>query len=140
MKSAIRVGDVHTFSFVVGENKTVPALYPESEIFRSMPGVLATGFMVGLMEWACTDALKGHLEDGEGSLGITIDVSHTAPTLPGQTVTVTVTCDKAEGNRIGWRISARDDLDVIGEGRHDRAVVRWDGFNRRLAEKRARLA
>lgn len=140
MKSAIHIGDVHSFNFVVGENKTVPALYPESEIFQSMPNVLATGFMVGLMEWACTDALKNHLEDGEGSLGITIDVNHIAPTLPGQTVTVTVTCDKSEGNRIGWRVSARDEVDLIGEGRHDRAVVRWEGFNRRLAEKRAKLA
>lgn len=136
MKSSPAIGDVHQFSFRIGESKLVPALYPESDIFRSMPGVFATGFMVGLMEWACTEHLRPHLDQGEGSLGVAIDVSHTAPTLPGQTVTVTVTCDKADGRRLGWRVVARDEIDIIGEGRHERAVVAWDRFNQKLEEKR----
>lgn len=138
MNSSPVVGDVHTFSFRVDETKVVPALYPESDIFVSMPGVFATGFMVGLMEWACTEHLRPHLAAGEGSLGVAIDVSHTAPTLPGQVVTVTVTCDKAEGRRLGWHVVARDEVDVIGEGRHERAVVVWERFNQKLEEKRRR--
>lgn len=138
MKSSPRVGDVYQFSFRVGDNKVVPALYPESDIFLSMPDVFATGFMVGLMEWACTEHLRPHLEEGEGSLGTAIDVSHTAPTLPGQVVSVTVTCDKADGRRLGWHVVARDELDVIGEGRHERAVVVWERFRQKLEEKRRR--
>lgn len=138
MKSSPRVGDVHHFSFRVGSNKVVPALYPESDIFRSMPDVFATGFMVGLMEWACTEHLRPHLEEGEGSLGVAIDVSHTAPTLPGQLVTVTVTCDQADGRRLGWQVVARDEVDVIGQGRHERAVVVWERFRQKLEEKRRR--
>jgi fluoroacetyl-CoA thioesterase len=140
MKPTLTPGAVHEFRYTVPADKTVPHLYPESPDFRAMPEVFATGFMVGLMEWACIDALKPHLDDGEGSLGIGIDVSHIAATLPGQTVTVTVTCDKVEGSRVSWRVSARDDFDLIGEGRHDRAVVTWDRFNSRLAAKRARLS
>lgn len=139
MKSSPAIGDVHQFSFRIGEAKTVPALYPESDIFLSMPSVFATGYMVGLMEWACAEALRPHLDEGEGSLGVVVDVSHTAPTLPGQTVTVTVTCDKAEGRKLGWHVIARDELDVIGEGRHERAVVAWDRFSQKLDEKRKRL-
>ncbi|MBC7953440.1 MAG: thioesterase family protein [Rhodospirillaceae bacterium] len=139
MKSSPAIGDVFEFSFRIGDNKTVPALYPESDIFLSMPSVFATGYMVGLMEWACAEALRPHLDEGEGSLGVLVDVNHIAPTLPGQTVTVTVTCDKAEGRKLGWRVSARDELDVIGEGRHERAVVAWDRFNQKLMEKRNRL-
>jgi fluoroacetyl-CoA thioesterase len=139
MKSSPALGEVHQFSFRVGDTKVVPALYPESDIFLSMPNVFATGFMVGLMEWACAEQLRHHLEDGEGSLGVAIDVSHSAPTLPGQVVTVTVTCDKAEGRRLGWSVVARDELDVIGEGRHERAVVTWDRFHQKLEEKRRRL-
>ncbi|HTH16198.1 MAG TPA: thioesterase family protein, partial [Magnetospirillum sp.] len=123
-----------------GDNKVVPALYPESDIFLSMPNVFATGFMVGLMEWACTEHLRPHLDEGEGSLGVAIDVTHSAPTLPGQVVTVTVTCDKADGRFLGWRVVARDELDVIGEGRHDRAVVVWERFNQKLDEKRHRIS
>lgn len=140
MNSSPQIGDVHTFSFRVTENKVVPALYPESDIFLSMPGVFATGFMVGLMEWACTEHLRPYLADGEGSLGVAVDVDHSAPTLPGQTVTVTVTCDRAEGRRLGWRVVARDELDVIGQGRHERMVVSWDRFGQKLDEKRRRLS
>ena len=57
-----------------------------------MPTVFATGFMVGLMEWTCLKVLAPHLEDGEGSLGVHIDVSHIAATVPGQTVTVDAEC------------------------------------------------
>ncbi|OAN56020.1 thioesterase [Paramagnetospirillum marisnigri] len=139
MKSSPSVGDHHRFAFVVTDAKTVPSLYPESEDFCAMPPVFATGFMVGLMEWACIDALKPHLEDGEGSLGIAIEVNHVAATLPGQTVTVDVHCIEAEGNRLGWRVSAHDGIDLIGEGTHRRAVVAWERFNQRLAAKRKRL-
>lgn len=139
MKSSPAIGDSHEFSFRIGDSKTVPALYPESDIFLSMPGVFATGYMVGLMEWACAEALRPHYDEGEGSLGILVDVTHIAPTLPGQMVTVTVTCDKAEGRKLGWSVIARDELDVIGEGRHERSVVAWDRFNQKLDEKRRRL-
>lgn len=140
MKTSPAIGDQHVFSFRIGDNKVVPALYPESDIFRSMPDVFATGFMVGLMEWACAEALRPHLDEGEGSLGVAIDVTHTAPTLPGQVVTVTVTCDKADGRKLGWSVVARDELDVIGEGRHDRAVVVWERFTQKLDEKRRKIA
>lgn len=139
MKSVPAIGDRHRFSFRLPETKTVPHLYPESADFRAMPAVFATGFMVGLMEWACVDALKPHLEDGEGSLGIAINVTHTAATLPGQTVTVDVECTAADGNRITWRVAAHDGIDAIGDGTHQRAVVRWERFEQRLDEKRGRL-
>lgn len=140
MKSSPAIGDRHSFSFRIGENKTVPHLYPESTEFARMPAVFATGFMVGLMEWACIDALAPHLEDGEGSLGIAIDVDHSAATLPGQTVTVSVECIEADGKRLGWRVVAHDGLDIIGQGTHRRAVVGWERFNARLEEKRKKLA
>lgn len=135
MKTRPTLGDRHSFAFTVTEAKTVPRLYPESAEFSSMPAVFATGYMVGLLEWACIDALAPHLEEGEGSLGIAIDVTHTAATLPGQTVTVSVECMESEGNRLGWRVSAHDGIDSIGEGTHRRAVVRWDKFNARMEEK-----
>ena len=55
MKDSLRPGIEHELRLVVSVTKTVPHLYPESEPFRAMPEVLATGFMVGLVEWACID-------------------------------------------------------------------------------------
>ena len=137
MKDTLKVGDVHTFRFRVTDAKTVPNLYPESPDFRAMPAVFATGFMVGLMEWACIDALKAHLDEGEGSLGIHIDVTHVAATPPGQEVTVHVTCTRIDGRRIAWHVRAEDEAELIGEGSHQRAIVRWDRFLPKVAEKAA---
>ena len=50
-----------------------------------MPDVFATGFMVGLMEWTCIQLLEPHLDAGEGSLGVHIDVSHKSATHAGMT-------------------------------------------------------
>lgn len=52
MLPLLRVGDRHVFIYTVAETKTVPHLYPESPDWQAMPQVFATGYMVGLIEWA----------------------------------------------------------------------------------------
>ena len=140
MKATLKPGLTHHFAYTVPENKTVPYTYPEAPEIASMPKVFATGFMIVLMEWTCTQLLAPHLEPGEGSLGVHVDVSHLAATLPGQTVTVDAEVDKIVGNRVGFKVKAHDGVDLIGEGRHERFVVHWDKFNARLAAKATKLA
>jgi fluoroacetyl-CoA thioesterase len=135
MKDTLKPGATAQFSFRIPAEKTVPHLYPEASEFREMPTVFATGFMVGLMEWTCLKVLAPHLGEGEGSLGVHIDVSHIAATVPGQTVTVDAECTKVEGRRVWFKVRAHDGIDLIGEGRHDRFVVAWDKFNARVAAK-----
>ncbi|MEZ5839646.1 MAG: thioesterase family protein [Hyphomicrobiales bacterium] len=138
MKDTLKPGLKHRFEFRVDGTKTVPALYPESAHFRAMPEVFATGFMVGLLEWGCVQLLEPHLEAGEGSLGTHVDVSHLAATPPGHLVVVDAEVERVEGRRVWFRVSAHDGDDLIGEGRHERAVVVWDKFNARVAEKARR--
>jgi len=138
MKATLKPGLTHRFAYKVPENKTVPYTYPESPEIASMPKVFATGNMIILMEWTCTQLLAPHLDPGEGSLGVHVDVSHLAATLPGQTVTVDVECAEIAGPRISFNVKAHDGIDLIGEGRHDRFVVSWDKFNTRLAAKAAK--
>lgn len=133
----IEPGDSHSLSFPILASKTVPNLYPESPHFRAMPPVFATGFMVGLMEWACIEALAPSLGSGEGSLGTAINVTHVAATPVGATVTVTVECQSVIKRRVVWSVVARDDQDLIGEGTHERTIVQWARFNERLREKTA---
>ena len=80
MKSTLQPGLTQTFQYVVPPNKTAPNLYPEAPQFTAMPAVFATGFMVGLMEWTCMQLMAPHLDEGEGSLGVDINVNHTAAT------------------------------------------------------------
>jgi len=137
MKDTLAPGIGATFSFLVPETKTVPHLYPEAPEFQAMPGVFATGFHVGLMEWTALKAMAPHLDEGEGSLGIHVDVSHSAATLPGQTVTVTATCTGVQGRRLTFEVAAHDGLDTIGKGTHQRMVVQWDRFRAKLNQKAA---
>jgi fluoroacetyl-CoA thioesterase len=129
----------HRFTYRVPFNKTVPHLYPEVAEFREMPAVFATGFMVGLMEWTCMQLIEPHLDLGEGSLGVHIDVSHTAATPAGSDVTVNAECVKVEGRRISFKVQAHDGIDSIGEGRHQRFVIKWDQFNERLRTKATKI-
>ena len=135
MKPSLKPGLKHRFTYIVPENKTVPYTYPESPEIAAMPKVFATGFMVVLMEWACLQLMAPHLDPGEGSVGTHIDVSHSAATLPGMTVTVDCECTVVDGRKCAFQVRAHDGLDEIGEGRHERVVVTWDKFKARVAEK-----
>jgi fluoroacetyl-CoA thioesterase len=138
MKSTLKPGLKHRFAYQVPEDKTVPHLYRESPELRAMPDVFATGFMVGLMEWTCVQLLKPHLDEGEGSLGTHIDISHKAATPAGFTITVDAECVEVRGPRAWFKVVAHDGIDEIGSGTHERFIVTWDRFNRGVATKRAK--
>jgi fluoroacetyl-CoA thioesterase len=140
MKATLRAGLTHRFTYQVPAQKTVPHLYQEAPEFQTMPEVFATGFMVGLMEWTCIQLLAPHLDAGEGSLGTRIDVSHMAATPVGLNVTVDAECTAVRGRRASFRVRAHDGIDMIGEGQHERAIVLWDRFNAKVAEKAAASA
>ena len=140
MKATLKSGLTHRFTYRVPAEKTVPHLYPEAPEFQAMPEVLATGYLVGLMEWTCIQLLAPHLDAGEGSLGTHVDVSHIAATPAGLNVTIDAECTGVTGRRASFRVRAHDGVDLIGEGRHERAIVAWDRFNAKVAEKAAASA
>jgi fluoroacetyl-CoA thioesterase len=135
VKSSLVAGLKHRFSYTVPVNKTVPYLYEEAPQLAAMPEVFATGFMVGLMEWTCVQLLEPHLDDGEGSVGVHIDVSHKAATPPGFTVTVDAECTDVRGPRASFKIIAHDGIEEIGAGTHERFIVGWKRFERGIAAK-----
>ena len=135
MKPSLKAGLTHRFACTVPMNKTVPYTYPEAPDIASMPKVFATGNMIILMEWVCVQLMKPHLDDGESTVGTYVDVSHLAATPPGFTVTVDVECVKVDGRKVEFKVRAHDGVDLIGEGRHERAVVQADKFLARIAEK-----
>ncbi len=137
MKTTLCAGMRHTHQYVVPENKTVPHVFEESELFQQMPKVFATAFMVGLMEWACMETLKPHMEEGEISLGTNICVSHQAATPPGMAVEIEVTCLEVDGAKTRWAVTARDEKELIGEGTHERFTIKAEKFARIVEKKSA---
>jgi fluoroacetyl-CoA thioesterase len=138
MKPTLKPGLTHLFAYTVPVAKTVPHLYSESPELSVMPEVFATGFMVGLMEWTCVQLLAPHLDPGEGSLGVHIDMSHKAATPVGFTVTVEAECIEVKGPRAKFSVRAHDGIDEIGSGTHERFIVTWDRFNKSVAAKAAK--
>lgn len=136
MKDSLKAGLDFEFRFRIPETKTVPHLYPEAPEFEAMPSVLATGYMVGLFEWACIHAINPHLDwPREQSLGTHVNFSHLAATPPGLTVTVRGTLDKVEGRKLSFSLVGDDGVDRISAGTHERVVIDVDRFNSRIAGK-----
>lgn len=135
MKPGLSPNLTYTHRYTVPPEKVVRHIYPEAREFQDFPDVFATGYMVALMEWACVKAMAPHLDEGEGSLGTHINVSHTAPTPPGLTITVTATLTRIQGRRLWWDVVAHDGIDEIGRGSHERVVISNERFAQKLKAK-----
>jgi fluoroacetyl-CoA thioesterase len=137
MKETLKPGIRYEHKFVIPQSKTVPALYPESEEFAIMPEVFATGFLVGLLEWACIKAINSHIDwPQEQTVGTHVDVSHEAATPPGLEVTVTVELLEVEGRRLVFAMEAHDGVDLISKGRHERFVISKEKFDAKVGMKK----
>jgi fluoroacetyl-CoA thioesterase len=89
----------------------------------AFPPVYATSKMIGLMELAAARAMRPLLAAGEVSVGVSIDVAHTAATPLGGQVTAEAVYVGQEGKLHLFEVIARDAAGEVGRGRHRRAVV-----------------
>ncbi len=136
MKETLKAGIEYTHKFTIPASKLVPALYPEADEFIVMPEVFATGFLVGLIEWTCIKAIKPHLDwPDEQSVGIHIDVNHTAATPAGLEVSTKVKLVEVDGRKLVFEIEAHDGVDLISKGRHERFVIVKEKFDANLRKK-----
>ncbi len=136
MKDSLQAGLCFEFHYTVPEDKTVPHLLPESPEFIAMPKVLATGYLVGLVEWACIRAVNPHLDwPREQTVGIGVFLTHSAATPPGLRVTVQGRLEKVEGKKLTFSIQCHDGVDDISQGTHERFVIDEARFSARTATK-----
>jgi fluoroacetyl-CoA thioesterase len=137
MKNSLKVGIKYQHKFIIPKSKTVPNLYPESEEFKIMPEVFATGYLVGFLEWACILALKPHLDwPEEQSVGIHINVTHEAATPVGHEVIANVELIKIDGKKLTFNVEARDKVDLISKGTHERFIINKEKFDSKIKEKK----
>jgi fluoroacetyl-CoA thioesterase len=113
------VGPEHTASFV-GSGRIA---------------VLATPVMINIIEAAALNAIEHLLPAGHQSLGIHLDVTHVAATPVGLLVTATAAVLRVEGRTITFRVEARDEVEAIGSGIHQRVVVSVARFDERVQRK-----
>lgn len=99
--------------------------------------VLATPVMINVIEAAALAAVEHLLAAGHQSLGIHLDVSHTAATPVGLRITASAEVLRVDGRTVTFRVEARDPFEVIGGGTHQRVVVSVDRFDARVQRKLA---
>ena len=104
----------------------------------ALPPVFATPMMVRAMENAALNAVRAYLDPGESAVGTVVNVRHLAATPAGQQVTAEAVVTKVDGRRIEFDVSARDEVEDIGKGTHERMVVDIARLERRLAAKAPR--
>ena len=136
MYPTLKPGLTFEFDFKIPETKTVPYIYPESEEFQQMPRVFSTGFMIGLIEWACVRFVNEHIDwPNEQSVGIDVNLNHTAATPPGLTVTVKGELAEVDGKRLVFNVEAHDGVDQITKGTHQRFIINAEKFIKKAEEK-----
>jgi len=101
-----------------------------------LPPVFATPMMVTIMENAALNAVRDYLEPGESVVGTIVNVKHLAATPVGHQVTAEAVVTKVDGRRLEFDVSARDEIEAIGVGTHERMVVDLGRIAKKLDSKR----
>lgn len=124
-----------TISRVVANEDLASALSPDPE--DRFPEVFATSRMVAVMELAAARLMRPLLEEGQLSVGVSIEVTHDAATPPGAEVRATATFVAREGKIFVFSVKAEDPAGRIGGGTHRRAIVNTERLVRAAAERAA---
>jgi len=116
--------------------KVMPAHLANQFKDAALPQVFATPMMVTAMENAALNAVRDYLEPGESAVGTRVDVRHLAATPAGHQVTAEAEVTKVDGRRIEFKVSARDEVEEIGNGTHERMIIDLGRLDRGLKAKR----
>ena len=100
-----------------------------------MPAVLSTPNLIGILERTARQAIVPFLDADERSVGVELDLRHLAPSPLGARVTATARVIGTAGRFVDFQIEARDEQELIVRGVHKRAVVRMEGFTKRVQAK-----
>jgi fluoroacetyl-CoA thioesterase len=126
----IPVGAKGTYSLTV-----TPAHLANRFKDAALPRVFATPMMVTAMENAALNAVRDYLDPGESAVGTLVNVRHIAATPAGHRITAEAEVTKVDGRRIEFKVSARDEIEPIGDGTHERMIVDMNRLDQRLKAK-----
>ena len=122
-------------TLTVSEALSVPSQARHFDATTEMPPVFATAQMIAFVEWTCVHALAPYLSPDQRTVGTRVDMTHTAATPIGMTVTAEVELVEINDRALRFKVACRDERAPIGEGFHERTVVDNARFMARLARK-----
>jgi predicted thioesterase len=133
MKHSLRPGISKVRRLTVDGDRTVRFMGEEGRIY-------GTPEFIRDIEHLCRDLLLEHSDVGEDSVGIEVAIKHTAATLLGMKVEITAKVTAVDGRKVTLEVSARDELEPIGMGTHNRFVIDVAKTCGRLKAKAAKRA
>jgi predicted thioesterase len=129
MKESLQPGVKGEKRIIVEPKQAISFMGPE------VPGVLASPYMLFLMEHAARECVLSHLAEGHDTVGVGFEFEHCAAAPIGATVIATTELIQIDGRRLHFKIEARDEVEVIGRGKHVRAIVEVAKFAERIRKK-----
>ncbi|MBE5903372.1 MULTISPECIES: thioesterase family protein [Pseudobutyrivibrio] len=112
-----------------GSAETVVTIDNTAKAFTSGAlEVFATPAMISLMEETCWKMIQPELEEGLGSVGTKVNVSHTAPSAIGKTVVCEATLIEIDGRRLTFEVVCSDENGMVGMGTHERFIINNEKF------------
>ena len=112
-----------------GNAETVVTLDNTAKAFTSGAlEVFATPAMISLMEETCWKMIQPELEEGLGSVGTKVDVSHLAPSAIGMTVMCEATLINIDGRKLTFEVVCSDENGMVGMGTHERFIINNEKF------------
>lgn len=106
-----------------------------SAVGSGLLNVYATPSMIALMEGCCHESVGPFLEDGDGTVGISLDIRHVAATPVGMKVFCESELTEVKGRVLVFSVKAYDEKGLIGEGVHERCIVNNEKFLQRANAK-----
>jgi predicted thioesterase len=129
MKESLRLGIKGEKRIKVDPSQAISFMGP------NVPGVLASPHMLFLMEHAARECVLPHLDAGFDTVGVGFEFEHCAAAPIGATVVASAELVHIDGRKLHFSIEARDESEIIGRGKHVRAVVDVAKFADRLRQK-----
>ncbi len=133
MKDTLVEGAGCTRRIVIDKARTIDFMGDEGRVY-------ATPELVRDIEMTCRDFLLEHCDAGEDSVGTRVELDHMAATLLGMWVEITISVAEVKGRAVSFAISARDAVDTVAKGVHNRFVVNVEQTKARLKAKAAKAA
>ena len=129
----LTAGDLGQAEIIVQSSDTAKVLALSSE--DSFPEVFATSRMIALMELAAARAMRPALQPGQLSVGVSLNVKHTAATPVGGRVRAVATYQRNEGKLFIFKVEAFDEAGLVGEGEHSRAIINTERLLQSAAKR-----
>ncbi len=127
---AITVGMTNEMRLKTGTEHSAQKFYPQ------VPNVFGTPYLGGLFEGVSASLMAPHLGPEEQSVGISMNLKHTAPTPLGMEVRAVTEVTQVEGRKITFKLEAFDEKEKIGEAVHERFIINAEKFNQRVEAKK----